>query len=163
MQLVWDIEKYVRIHVQTFKELFDADLSDVEVKGHREHVKECIRDHGVNPTTILVDECEKNFISKFLEEGRGILFTTGRRPRTIYVVTTLDNQLKYGNDQGELEVASVHDLTHVFFRELTKKYAQRYEVHIHGDVIGTEEWVENVLVPELKKVAKRDTQIDIYY
>jgi len=43
------------------------------------------------------------------------------------------------------------------------EYAQRYEVHIHGDVIGTEEWVENVLVPELKKVAKRDTQIDIYY
>jgi len=44
-----------------------------------------------------------------------------------------------------------------------EEYPQRYEIHIHGDVIGTEEWIENVLIPEMKKVGKRDTQIDIYY
>ena len=28
---------------------------------------------------------------------------------------------------------------------------KKYEICIHGDVIGTEEWVENVLIPVLKE------------
>ena len=43
-----------------------------------------------------------------------------------------------------------------------EEYAQKYEITIINP-IGTEDWVENVLVPELKKVAKRDTEIVIRY
>lgn len=41
-------------------------------------------------------------------------------------------------------------------------YAQKWDVTIVNP-IGTSDWIENTLVPELKKVAKRDTQITVTY
>lgn len=41
-------------------------------------------------------------------------------------------------------------------------YAQKWDVTIVNP-IGTEEWVENNLVPELRKVAKRDTEITVTF
>ena|GEM_PF-6166851 len=44
-----------------------------------------------------------------------------------------------------------------------EQYAQQVNVYIQGDVIGTEEWVENVLAPTIEKVTNRDTTIKIHY
>lgn len=45
----------------------------------------------------------------------------------------------------------------------TEGYAQKIDIHLHGDVIAYEDWAENTLLPVLKKIGKRDTEIDIYY
>jgi hypothetical protein len=42
------------------------------------------------------------------------------------------------------------------------EYAQKYEITIVNP-IGTTEWVEATLIPELKKVAKRDVEITVRY
>ena len=43
-----------------------------------------------------------------------------------------------------------------------QQYAQKWEVTIVNP-IGNTDWVENTLVPELRKVAKRDTEITVNY
>lgn len=44
-----------------------------------------------------------------------------------------------------------------------QQYGQTVNVYFQGDVIDLEGWVEDALVPTLKKVGNRDTQVIIHY
>jgi len=142
-ELINKVKEYVELHKQTYKQLFNADLSFVDVQDFTFHIRDIVKHQieknkdqfnkiviklssdlkiprGEVKRKLEKDRYKKDINSVLQKEHVPLMsFGSPNYPNTIFVYDCKKNQDKLVEPFTDIEYGSIHELGHAFFKTLT--------------------------------------------